>query len=457
MKHSSFLKSVAVLSLGGLAAKAIGAIYRIPLANVLGGYGTGLYQMAYPLFVLLLTFSSAGIPSAFSRVIARETVRGRDGADTVRAAIKIFSIVGFVGMVVMMLLSDGMSRMQGEEGLRWCYLALAPSVFFVAVIAVLRGYFQGKNNMSPTAISEILEQAIKAGVGILFALRFRDEPHLAAALTLLAVSVSELVALAYLYMRYRREGRRRTLTARSASGTVIFLSAISVMASVAILPLSQFYDSIVVVRLLSRYTARSVALYGLFTGGAVALVNLPATLSYGLSAAVVPAVSRAFARGDYEEGRRRAMYALGLTLLLAVPCALGLFFLAKPIVSLLYGGLSAEDGAMLVKLIRLLSVSAATLAGVQTLSACLTGMGKAKYGALSMLFAVILKMLLEWLLVARPSLSIAGAAISANACYLVAFLMNLFYTVKKTKSEKMQYDYGRGDGRECGGSYKARA
>lgn len=151
------------------------------------------------------------------------------------------------------------------------------------------------------------------------------------------------------------------------------------------------------------------------------------------------------------------MYALGLTLLLAVPCALGLFFLAKPIVSLLYGGLSAEDGAMLVKLIRLLSVSAATLAGVQTLSACLTGMGKAKYGALSMLFAVILKMLLEWLLVARPSLSIAGAAISANACYLVAFLMNLFYTVKKTKSEKMQYDYGRGDGRECGGSYKARA
>ena len=159
MKHSSFLKSVAVLSLGGLAAKAIGAIYRIPLANVLGGYGTGLYQMAYPLFVLLLTFSSAGIPSAFSRVIARETVRGRDGADTVRAAIKIFSIVGFVGMVVMMLLSDGMSRMQGEEGLRWCYLALAPSVFFVAVIAVLRGYFQGKNNMSPTAISEILRRS----------------------------------------------------------------------------------------------------------------------------------------------------------------------------------------------------------------------------------------------------------------------------------------------------------
>lgn len=456
MKHSSFLKSVAVLSVGGLIAKGIGAIYRIPLTNVLGGYGMGLYQMAYPLFVLLLTFSSSGIPSAFSRVIAHEAARGQDSSDTLCAALKIFALVGLFGAAAMVALSGSVSRTQGEENLKWCYFALAPSVFFVAVIAVLRGYFQGKNNMAPTAVSEILEQVVKAGVGILFALRFRENAYVAAALTLAAVSASELVALLYLIRRYGRERKIKTLRPSRASGALIFLSAIPVMASVAILPLSQFYDSVVIVRLLSGYTARSVALYGLYTGGAVALVNLPATLSYGLAAAIVPAVSRAVSRGDYEEGRRRSMYALGLTLLISVPCAIGLFALAKPVVSLLYGNLSADDGAILVRLIRLLSISAATLSGVQTLSACLTGMGRAKYAALSMLVGVSLKMFLEWVLVSRPALSISGAAISANVCYLVAFFINLFYTIRKMRAER-EYDYGRRDGRERGRSHKARA
>lgn len=442
MKRSRFLKNVAVISLGALIAKGIGALYRIPLTGILGGYGAGLYQMAYPLFCVLLTFSSAGIPSALSRMVAAETARGRGGEDTVRASLRLFAALGLVGTLVMCLIAPRMSALQGDGNLTPCYLALAPSVFLVAVIAVFRGYFQGKNDMRPTAFSEIVEQVFKAGAGLIFAYRHAGEPAIAVAYTLGAVTLSELAALIYLWLRYRREARRRLLCVPRRTGNDVLKAALPVMAASALLPLSQMFDSIVIVRLLSRYTARAVALYGLFAGAAVSLVNLPATVCYGLVAATVPVVSSCFARGEEEEGRRRAVNALLVTLLLSAPCAIGLFVFARPVVSILYGSLGAEDAHTLVSLIRLCSVSAVTLAGTDTLSACLTGMGRARRAAGAMLAAVVVKFALQFLLVSNPAFSVGGAAIASNVCYLVAFFLDLLYTLRKDR--QVQYDYDRG-------------
>ena len=442
MKHKTFLKNVAVISLGGFLAKGIGALYRIPLSRYLSGYGMGLYQMAYPLFCVLLTFSSTGIPSAFSRIIARETARGQRTDGTVKTALKLFALLGLCGAAIMCLLAPYMSGVQGDAALKDCYFALAPSVFLVALIAVLRGYFQGKNDMRPTAVSEIVEQLFKAGAGLLFAFRYQEEPAKAAFATLCSVTLSELAALLYLFMRYRNEHRRGYLRARKTGGSEIFAAALPVMFASAVLPLSQTVDSVYLVRLMSRHTSRAVSLYGLFAGSAITLVNLPAAVCYGLAAASVPAVSACFARGEREEGRTRALYALALTLILSLPCAVGLFVLARPVVSILYGHLSAEDAETLVTLLRLTSVSAVSLAGVDTLAACLTGMGRAKYAAFSMLIAVGVKLLLESVLVGNPAISVAGAAIATNACYLVAFFLDLYYTLKReTKREKKAHDY----------------
>ena len=447
MKHAHVLKNVAVISLGAFVAKGIGALYRIPLTGMLGGYGMGLYQMAYPLFCVLLTFSSAGIPSALSRMVAREAAVGRDGSAITKVALRLFALLGLAGSALMVIFAPAMSGLQGDGNLTACYFALAPSVFLVAVIAVLRGYFQGKDQMAPTALSEIIEQVFKAAVGLFFALRHQDDPPRAVAGALAAVTLSELAAVFYLWNRYRAEPRKKCLFVRQPSSMGVLFSVFPVMAAAALLPLSQMADSILIVRLLSRHTQRAVSLYGLFAGGAASLVGLPACICYGLVAATVPAVSSRFAHGDKEGGRERAMYSLLLTLAFCLPCAAGLFFLARPAVNILYSSLSAADKNTLVSLIRLSSVSAATLAGIDTLSACLTGMGRAKYAARSMLVAVLVKFLLQWLLV-PTALSIFGAAIAANACYLVAFFLDLFYTVKKdkVKGKSNDYDYRIGNG-----------
>ena len=440
MKHLKFFKNAAVISIGGLLAKGIGALYRIPLANLLGGYGEGLYHMAYPLFCLMLTFSSAGIPTVVARAVAAERASGREG-NTLHAALRLFAGLGAFASLLMCLLAMPVARLQGDEGLFGCYLALAPAVFPVALLAVLRGWWQGRSEMMPTAVSEIVEQIVKAGAGLLLASRFPSDPVRA--------------ARAALFVAVRVREERRTLRTRSDGGGALLFSALPVMANAALLPLSQMLDSVLVVRLLSRHTLRAVHVYGLFAGSAVSLVAMPATLCCGLVAAAVPAVASCMAQGREEEGRRRALFALAVTLALALPCAAGLLALAPFLVRLLYPALGAEDAVLLVRLLRLMSVSAATLAAVDTLAACLTAMGLARRAALSMLIAVIVKAALQFALVGNPALGITGAAIASNACYLVAFFLDLFYTVRK-KREMHHAEHHR-IGNEKGGTDAGRA
>ena len=445
MKHKTFLKNVVVISAGGFLAKAIGALYRIPLMGSLGGYGMGLYQMAYPLFCLLLTFSSAGIPSAFSRIIASETARSSETRSTLKTTAWLFFSVGLGGTALMCILAPVMANAQGDGNLIACYFSLAPAVALVAVLAVLRGYFQGKNDMVPTALSEIVEQLTKVALGLYFATRYQGTVR-AVTGTLFAVTMSEVAALVFLFVRLsKQESRTCFLRVKKTNALTVFSNVLPVMVAAAILPLSQTVDSILIVRLMPCARSRAVSLYGLFSGGAVSLINLPATVCYGLVAAAVPAISARFARGDEEGGRNSAIFALLVTLALAGVCAVGLFAFARTAVSLLYPSLTEEDANTLVSLIRLMSVSAVTLAGVDTLSACLTGMGRAKKAALSMLIAVALKTALQFSLI--PTLAATGAAIAANACYMIAFFLDLFYTVKKDRRKQHDNDYRTGNGK----------
>ena len=422
------------MTAGFVVAKAIGAIYRISLTGALGSYGIGLYQMAYPLFLLFLTCTSAGIPSALSRVIAAESARGQETTGQMRTALRLFALVGLIGSILMGIVAVFMSALQQEENLTACYLALSPSVFLCALVSVLRGYFQGKNDMLPTAVSEVVEQAVKATFGFVAA-QAAKSPVEGAVLALSGVSFSELVALVVLVQKYR--GERRVKSLRKVRAYSLVQSVLPVMAAASLLPFSRTIDSVVVVRLMARYTGRAVALYGLFTGGVMSLVDLPASLTGGFVAAAIPLVSSSSSKGDNEAAKKNAALALLFTFALSVPCALGLFFFARPVVRLLYASLPEGDLATVVSLVRLSSISAVSLSAVNTLAASLTGMGRAKHAAYAMLAAISVKFALQMLLVSNPALSVGGAAIASNACYLVAFFLDSLYTWRTPKRTKV--------------------
>lgn len=443
MQNKKFLRGATCIAAGGFIAKLIGAAYRIPLLSLIGSQGMGLYQLVYPAYLLLLTVSATGIPSSIAKMVAERTAQGVSDRAVLKTSFKLFLMIGGAGTALMALLSPILSAAQGEKGAALGYLALAPSVVLVSAISVFRGWFQGRGDMRPTALSEVLEQIVKVSAGLTFAYFFKGNLYRTVSLLLFAVTISELVALGYMILRYRRipapfEGLKSGVGVRAKD--VLSLS-LPVALSSMVMPVVGMIESVLIVRLLSTHQSGGVALYGLFSGGAVTLINLPVSLCYGVAVVSVPALSAERLQGGAGV-RRRIIYAVCVTLLLSVPCALGLYFLSPVGVRLIYGGLSAAEQNVVVKLTRLLAPSAVTLSCAQTLSACLTGQGKPKFALISYILAGGVRLALDALLIGLPKVSIYGAAAAMNACDLVAFLGNLMYNLIITKQGDKSNDYG---------------
>ncbi len=441
-KKRSFLKGAALIAAGGLLAKIIGALYRIPLTNLIGGHGIGLYQLVYPVYCLLLTVSATGIPSSIAKLTAEKLGRGESDKPLFKTALWLFLWIGLIGTLLMVALAPLLASLQGSREVTGGYFTLAPSVLLVSAISVLRGWFQGRNDMFPTAISEVIEQAVKVAFGLFFAYIFRDDIPKAVVFLLLSVSISELVALIVMIALYKLSPARKETGkdgGRVAAKTILHTS-IPVTLSALLIPFSTLIDSVLAVRLLGVYAPDPVALYGLFSGGAVTVINLPVSVCYGIAAASIPAVATAKAQaetGAQSEKkvsvRKKIFFSLGITFLISIPAAFALYYFAEPVSRMIFRSLKGEELQTLVSLIQTFAVSAFTLSCVQTLSACLTAQGKPQYAAISMAIAMAVKTIVYVFLLKNQEVSVFGLAYATNIGYLVAFLLNFVYNLKVSK------------------------
>jgi stage V sporulation protein B len=434
-----FIKGAAWIAIGGFVAKLIGALYRIPLTNLIGGHGLGLYQMVYPVYCLLLTVSATGIPSSIAKLTAERIGKGEDDRVVFKTSMRLFLIIGLCGAALMAIVAPYLAKAQGSEEVLGGYYTLAPSVLLVSAISVFRGWFQGKNRMFPTALSEITEQLVKVGVGLLFAYLFKDNAARAVTFLLLAVSLSELVALLIMLLIYKRTpAPDKNIKEGGMVGvkTILKLS-IPVTFSSILLPLSALLDSVLAPKLLSAYATDSVALYGLFAGGAVTVINLPVSVCYGIAAASVPAVAKAAARrAKGDSPKKRIFFSLFITVAVALPSAVGLYLFAEPAAKIIFRSLTGEELLVLTKLIQHFSVSALSLSLVQTLSACLTAQGKPQYAALAMLVGVAVKTLLHGVWLKSPETSIYGLAHATNICYFIVVGLNFIFNMIVSRKKK---------------------
>ena len=206
------IKGAFCLGVGTFIAKLIGAIYRIPLTNLIGGYGLGLYQMVFPVYTLLLDFSSAGVPNALSKIISGQKYHKEYHAyNYLKTSIKVLSILGIIFSSVMFLGGKFFANFQGDDKAFLGYVFLSPAIFFVCIISSFRGYFQGLLNMKPTAISQVLEQVIKLVVGLLFAYIFINKVIYQVAGITFAITLSEIVATLFLYFVYKKRNSKLNL------------------------------------------------------------------------------------------------------------------------------------------------------------------------------------------------------------------------------------------------------
>lgn len=424
---NAFIKGGLILGLSALVCKVLGAIYRIPLTNILGAEGMGIYQTVFPFYIILLTLSSSGIPSAVAKLVAE----GKNPKKVVYRSIIVFGTLGFIGSILMALLSKSIAKGQGEEDAWLSYIALSPSVFFVSIISVLRGYHQGLNNMKATAISQVIEQAVKLALGLFLVSFFASSPKAGAALAALSVTFSEIFALLFIILYGKRgaalpNGEYEDITYKELLKTVAPIALTSLM-----LPLCRAADSFLVVNILKSYETAAISLYGIYAGSVESLVGVPVALCYGLAVSGLPRISR-------DKSGKTGGKVIRYTALLSVFFGICTFIFSEFIIRILYGGLSDNLKTTAINLLKISSASVFLLPVLQASSTVLVGKGRAKKSALNLFFGLIVKVVIVCFSVKIPKVNIYGAAFSDIGCYFVATFLNLLYIIKGEKSKEVR-------------------
>lgn len=414
------------LSVGSFVSKFIGAVYRIFLPRVLGDYGVGLFQMAYPLYAIVLAVSVNGIPTALAKQTAEKLSRKDwQGAELMASWAQL--ALGVIGMSLAVLMELAASWIAGvvfrEPASVWAIRALAPALAFVALEASFRGYFQGRQDMRPTAISQILEQLSR--VMVMFPLAYYFLPggvDQAAAGATLGAPIGAMVGMTYLGFERIQRGRW-SLSGRFPGRDLWRLVTVAMPMSLSglLFPLMLMADSMFVPSRLMRIglsLEQATARFGQLSGEAMPIINLTMVVGAALSVSLVPAIARAIVGGNREAANHQVDTAVHLVWLLGLPMAGGLILLARPLTGLLYGGTGAE-GALQV-----LAIGSPVLAFQQVMGSSLQASGHGWVTVRNLIYAAAIKFGLTWFLTPLPFWGIRGAALGTVGAAVAAAYLN---------------------------------
>jgi len=428
----TFLSGAGVLALSVIFAKVLGAAYRIPLANILGADGMGIYQFVYPVFALLLTLSSGAMPTAVSITVSKRLSNGdkRGAIEAFNVILRVCLIIGTIGSAVLVALSYPLSLLQSKDAFIG-YLAISPAVLTVTVISAFRGYFMGCKNMVPSSISQITEGIVKLGVGITlsYILLPYGLPY-AVAGALGGVVASELITLLVMFIIFVKKEKGGFVRVRLSENKPVLKETAKLVAPLIlcgmILPLSQFSDSVLIVNLLrTRWETEATSLYGLFSGAVTPLINLPVMVCITLGIAITPQMVEGREKHDVDFIMDKCNTATKLVFMLGIPFVFLFVFMSEEIVSILFPALSADKLSIAGTLLQISAISVLGLSLFQIYSAMLQGLNKLKVPVIAMGIGTVIKTAVYSALI--PFIGITGAAIGCAVGYCLAGVLVMAY------------------------------
>lgn len=443
----SFMGNVAIILCSQIIVKLLGMIYRLVITNIkgFGDAGNGYYNAGFQIYTLLLAISSIGIPNAIAKMVSeRAALDDYRGAHKIfRSAFVLFSGIGIVSSALLFFGADFIARTVIKmDGAQYTLRALAPSIFFVCVSSVIRGYFVGLKNMQATSMSQVLEQFFKSTLTIVIVwLLVGQTPEIMAAGANLATSIATIISFAYLAVFYSKRKREIIRGARKSKGETLLKTPGAMMKSILMIsvPISlgsvisavnRVIDTATITRGIERAVEAGLATYngntaaqeavrlaGLLSKSDV-LINMPLALNIAFSTVLVPSVSGALAVGNKKEASDKVSYSFLISILLILPCAVGYIVLAEPIYNLLYPNARLGAG-----LLQLSAVALIFTALNQTISGSLQGLGKVYVPALGLSCGCAVKIILNIILIKIPEINIYGAAISSVVCQCISFII----------------------------------
>jgi len=460
VKKESFMQGVLALMFSQVFIKLLGLVYRWYLTNKegFGDDGNAIYGAGYNIYALLLTISSIGVPNAVSKLISeRVTLGDTKGAHRIfKIALATFSVIGLAGTLFLLFGARALAYMMGMPEAEMVLVVLSPSLFFVAVCSVFRGFFNGQSKIKVTANSQTLEQVFKTVftivvVELIVVFSGVNTPIMAAGATV-ATTLSTMMSFFYLFLYYKVH-RKEKITENKFVGespvakkrvmqivkAILFVS-IPMSLSAILTSLNRNIDSFTVVRLLQKTMPYVEARrqYGILSGKVELLTGLPLSFNVAFATALVPAIAAARANGEIEKGVKRINFSLLTTIIIVLPCVVGMVVFADPILKLLFP--NASDGAFIMQICVLATIFTAM---EQTINGALQGLGKVFVPAIALSIGVLLKLILNYILVPIPTDvfplgGAVGAAFATDVCHITAFCI-VFTVLKRTVDLKFSF------------------
>lgn len=442
----------------GFVSKIIGAVYTIASTNIIGTHGMSYYTTAFPIYTFLLAISSAGLPVAISKMVSERVALNDYQAayEVFRKSLKAMVGIGLVTTIFMVALSRPIATVLGRPDASLTIMAIAPSLFFVAIISAFRGYFQGMQQMMPTAVSQVIEQAGKAGVGLLLASLWIGKGEIyGVAGAVLGITVSELFAFLYLLIRYRiriTDFKRNAVSDHHTDltkniGNKLLYLATPIVVGACAMPFVQLADTAIITNTLKSMTSIILfgqeillnpkivdSLFSLLTAYVNPILNMPAVFSLAFAVSLVPSISMSKTRGDLRGISNKARIGLKLSMLIGLPCAAGLFLLSTPIIHLLFAGLKGDNLIIAGNLMGITAIAVLFLIILQTMTGILQGLGKTYLPVINLFIGIGVKILISIFFIRVPEVNIRGAAYGTVVCYAIAAFLDVIGVIKYAKA-----------------------
>lgn len=439
-KKQNYLHGATILAAGVIIMKILGAIYKIPLGNILGDDGYAHFLTAYNIYNVFLTIATAGLPVALSRLISEANTLNRPMQirRTFNVAFLTFLVLGAISTLLMYIFPNELANAIEDIEAAQSIWALSPAVLLVCLTSTYRGYCQGFGNMTPTTVGQVLEVLVKVAVGLVLALiltKAGKSLPVCSAGAIFGVTVGSLAALVYMVMYKRRYYPKSAISdpdVPDSSGKIfgsLMKVGIPITIGSSVLSLITLIDTKLVWSRLQGAAGFSYSitktLYGVY-GKAQTLYNLPAAFITPLTISVVPAIAALIVKRQRKEAAIIAESSLRIATVIALPMAVGLSVLAYPIVNVLYPN-SHEAGP---QLLALLGIASYFVCMALMSNAILQASGNEIYPVVSMLAGGIVKIAVNWILVGNPDINIVGAPVGTICCYVVMCALNYFFMSK---------------------------
>ena len=429
MKKQSFITGAVILMAANAVSKILGAVLKIPLAYILNEEGMAVYNIAFEVYIMFLSFIISGLPFAVSKLSAEAASlnKWQRGRQIVSVSTRLLVITGAAGSALLYFAAPFFAVAMKETKAVFAIRMISPSVFFVALGMGYRSYFQGVSRMVPVAISQVSESFVKLAAGYGFAVLFlnfgAEKTAGGAVLGVTAGEITQAAILAFAYIFSKKEVyiKKNKESSRAILRELLSLALPLLCASVVSNALGVADTTLTRTRLIDAGLGadRARFLYGAYTGYALTVFHLPVGILATLGVSILPLIAGAYASGNTKKAQKSADFGLRISILLSIPCAVMMYAQSSEILHVLFHN---TNSALMLKTV---APCAVLMCAAQMCAAVLQSAGKIMTPFYNSLAGMAVKIALGYFLIGNPDVNIYGSAISAIAAYFVILILNI--------------------------------